>query len=185
MVGKDGVTSVTIAIYAYSLFTAIFMGYSMGTSPIISFNYGRNNKDYLKNIYRYSKQIIFTAGFLTYPVRNAFIPVTGFHLYAAGFIPLWHGYPWFSPLFDLYCVYGIQYFTAPPCLQRIPTAEFQAIISVMRTPVFIVAALLLLPLIFDGNGVWIAMPVAEFLGLLVTFSFFSGKIKSDTIMLKY
>ncbi len=170
MVGKDGVTSVTIAIYAYSLFTAIFMGYSMGTSPIISFNYGRKNKDYLQKIYRYSRQIIFIAGFLMFlsamllsrSLVSIFTPMDS-SLYGMAT----HGFRLFSIciVFMGFSIYGSAMFTA------YSNGRVSAIISVMRTLVFIVAALLLLPLIFDLNGVWIAMPVAEFLGLLVTLYF--------------
>ena len=168
MVGGDGVTSVTIAIYAYTLFASIFTGYSMGIAPVISFNHGRNNQEYLQKIYRYSKQIIFTSGLfmflsaliLSRPLVSIFTSSD-----SALFGMAVHGFRLFSICFVFmgFSIYGSAMFTA------YSDGRISAIISIMRTLVFIVAALLFLPLIIALNGVWIAMPVAEFLGLLVTF----------------
>lgn len=169
-VGSDGVAAVAIAIYAYTIFTAIFSGYSMGIAPIISFNHGAQKNDELKSIFKSSRIIIIVASvamflaaeLLSSPLISIFaesntplfeMAVPGFRLFSICF------------LFMGVSIYSSAMFTA------YSNGVVSATIAIMRTLVFIIAALSILPLVFGLNGVWIAMPVAEFLGVSVSFFF--------------
>lgn len=61
MAGADGVASITIILYAQGLLNSAFMGYSTGIAPIISYNYGKQEHDRLKKIYRISLKAILAS----------------------------------------------------------------------------------------------------------------------------
>lgn len=158
--GEDGVAAITIIQYAQFLLNALFMGFSQGIAPVISFNHGSKNHDQLKRVFRYS--LIFLAGtslfifavsvrfgdyiviLFTKPDSPVFeLAQTGFFIFA------------FSFLFSGGNIFASSMFTA------LSDGKTSAIISVVRTFGLIVASLLLLPLILGVTGVWLAVPIAE------------------------
>lgn len=176
MAGSDGVASITIILYVQFLLCSIYLGYSLGIAPVISYNYGRRDTERLKKLYHLSLRIISITSVVTFAISLAFasplveifspkgssvytMAVHGFQLFAACF------------LFMGFTIFGSSMFTA------LSDGITSALLSFLRTLVFVVAALLLLPQLIGIDGVWLAVPLAEFLGLLVTFFFFHRKKK--------
>lgn len=171
MAGADGVAAITILMYAKDLLISAYLGYSTGIAPIISYNYGKRDDENLKRSHAISMRATFIVSILVFalseifasPLVSIFTPqgtavygmaVHGFRIFALSF------------LFMGFSIYGSAMFTA------FSDGVTSAVISFMRTLVFIVAAILLLPLVLGINGVWIAMPLAEILGLGVTMFYF-------------
>lgn len=171
MAGPDGVASITIILYAQLLLSSAYMGYAVGIAPIISYNYGKQDTKRLKKIYSISRRLILGASIFTFaaslifakPMVAIFSPA-GTSVYEMAV----HGYRLFAAcfLFMGFNIYGSAMFTA------LSNGKVSAIISFLRTLVFVVAAVLLLPVILGIDGVWIAIPLAEFLGIMVTLHYF-------------
>ena len=179
LAGPNGVAAITILLYGQFLFQAFYLGFSIGISPVIGFQYGAGKKTELKNIYRIS--FLFTAIvsvfmtvaaiFLSTGIVTIFTDdpktyeqaVTGFQLFAINF---------------LFCGFNILssgFFTA------LSNGRVSAIISFERTLVFTTISLLVLPQFLGISGAWLAVPVAEFLTLLLSigmhwkYFFWEGK----------
>ena len=165
--GEDGVAAISILIYAMSLLTSVYMGYALGVAPIISFNHGAGNRDNLKKAHKINLLVIAVSSVLMYllgfVLRNPIISVfaeEGSFVYKMAA----EGYLIFSLSF-LYMgfnMYGSSLFTA------LGDGKTSAIISFCRGLIFLTAALYGLSAVFELNGLWAAMPVAELLGLGLT-----------------
>lgn len=168
--GEDGVASITIILYFQYIFTALFFGYSNGIAPIISFKYGNGDKKQLKRIFKDSILFLIISSILanifihllvtkaltifTSVNSNVYnIALKGFSMYSLGFIIMGFG------------IFASSLFTA------FSDGKISAIISFSRTFIFIVGAILILPNMLGEIGVWIAVPVAEFLGTIVAILF--------------
>lgn len=171
MAGVDGVAAITILLYASDLMMAIFLGYATGIAPVISYNYGKEDHNRLKKIHSISLKslglfsiVIFILGQLATGNLVSIFSSPGTHVYDLAV----HGFRIFdvSFLFMGISIYGSAMFTA------YSDGRVSAIISTMRTFVFIIASVLLLPMILGLDGVWISFPIAELLGMLVTVYFF-------------
>lgn len=168
--GEKGVAAITIILYSQFVFIAVYLGFSMGTAPIISYNYGNQNKIQLKRIFKIcSKLIIFSSlGVFILSLLFAkhivgFFAPEGTEVYAIarkGFSIFAIGY-----LFAGYNIFSSSMFTA------LSNGKISAIISFMRTLVFIVLGIFFLPMIFKVNGIWLAVPFAEILSILVSLFF--------------
>lgn len=175
--GVDGVAAITIMLYVQFLLTAVFFGFSMGVSPIISYHYGSGNVVQLKKIFKYG--IIFNAlgGLFTFGISSLYgsslvgimvnkdnnvyrIALDGFKIFSISF------------LFSGFNIYTSAMFTA------FSNGKVSAIISFMRTFVFISVSLLLLPLIIGVKGVWWAVPIAELFSMMMCIIYLNGQKKS-------
>lgn len=168
--GQDGVSAFGVLMYVNMIFIAIFVGYSVGTAPIVSFHYGAQNHDELKSLFRKSLHIIGTfavlmliAGeFLARPLSMLFVG------YDEGLLELTvHAFRYFSFtfLFAAIPIYGSSFFTA------LNDGFTSAAISFLRTLVFQTGAILLFPILFGIDGIWISIVVAEIVAALVTVGF--------------
>ncbi len=168
--GEDGVSAYGVIMYVSFIFAAIFIGYSMGSAPIVSYQFGADNKVELKSLFGKSMKIIPTLG----------AAMTVLSVAAAGPLArMFVGYDRdlceltilalriFSLSFLLMGInnYGSGFFTA------LNNGLVSAIISFARTFVFQIAAVMLLPLIVGPEGVWWSMIVCEVLSLAVTAFF--------------
>lgn len=170
MKGEEGVAAITIALYGQFLFNSLYMGYSMGVAPVISFNYGKKNYKLLKNVIRIclgfitiSSMLILILSLMTNRfVVEIFSPkgsktyeiaVAGCFLFS------------FNYLFSGVNIFSSSMFTA------LSNGRISAIISFMRTFVFLILSILLLPLFMGEPGVWISVPVAEFLTIFIAVGF--------------
>lgn len=169
--GENGVVAYGVIMYVNFIFIAIFLGYSFGTAPVISFNYGARNMTELQNVLKKSLKLLLGTGitlFLIAVASSALLSqifvgcdaalyemtVRGFRLYAISF------------LLCGFNIFGSSFFTA------LNNGVVSAVISFLRTVVFEVAAILLLPLIFKLDGIWCAITVAELAALVITTTFF-------------
>lgn len=175
LAGENGVASITIILYVQGLLNSAFLGYATGIAPIISYNYGKQDHNNLKKTYTISKRVILFTSAITFvgalvfagPLVSVFTS-QGTAVYEMAV----HGFRLFSScfLFMGFSIFGSSMFTA------LSNGRVSAIISFMRALVFVVAAVLLLPMVFALDGVWLAVPVAEILGLLVTL-YYIRKLK--------
>lgn len=170
MAGENGVAAYGVIMYVNFIFIAIFLGYSIGSAPIIGYHYGAENTDELKNLLRKSLVLIGGAGVLLTLLAE---------LLAAPLAQLFVGYDralmeltcWGFRLFSLsfllkgFNIFGSAFFTA------LNNGAVSAGISFLRTLLFQTAAVLLLPVVLGVNGIWLSIVAAELLALAVTVMF--------------
>lgn len=168
--GENGVAAYGVLMYVSFIFVAIFLGYSVGVAPVVSFHFGAKHPKELKNLLRKSLIII--------GVFSVCMLVLG-EVLAKPFSRLYVGYDpelfemterafliySFSFLFTGMGIFGSAFFTA------LNDGLTSAIISFLRTFLFQVVAVLLLPLLFKLDGIWFSVIVAEFLATAVTVIF--------------
>ena len=159
-VGSDGIAAYGVMMYVGWIFVSIFVGFSIGTAPLIGFNFGAQNKAELKNLFRKClivtsilSLIMFVLGeTLARPLSMIFVS------YNQGILDMTvRGLRIFSVQF-IFCgmaIFGSGFFTA------LGNGLISAIISFTRTLVFQIGAVLLLPLVFNLDGIWASVIVAE------------------------
>lgn len=174
--GEDGVAAYGVLMYVNMIFLAAFIGYSVGTAPVIGYHFGADNRGELKSLLKKSVRIIgvFAAAMLalamvlSYPLASIFVG------YDAGLMELTvHAFFIFSFsfLFAGFSIFGSSFFTA------LNNGLISAAISFLRTLVFQIAAVLILPLIFDIDGIWYSIVVAEVVSVIATAIFLFAKRK--------
>ena len=168
--GENGVAAYGVIMYVNFIFVAIFIGYAIGTAPIIGFHYGAKNESELKSIFKKSMNLNFIAGivlavvglFLSRALAELFVgydselcemTVKGFRIYTISF------------LFCGFNIFGSSLFTA------LGNGLVSAVISFLRTLLFQVAAILIMPLIWGLDGIWYSVAVAEVVALVLTMTF--------------
>lgn len=165
--GADGVASITIMLYVQSLFNAVYRGYSMGIAPVISYNFGKSDTDRLKLIHTLSMRLIIVAS-VVLTVINLLLAPYMVRFFAGSNQAVYemalHGFRIFaiSCLMTGVNVYASALFTA------LNDGKTSAILSFFRTVVFLVVPVLILPVLFGIDGVWIALPVGELLALIMS-----------------
>lgn len=172
--GENGVAAYGVIMYTNFVFCAIFIGYSMGSAPIVSYNYGAGNHKELKNLVRKSLILISGAGValtvisqvLAKPFIDIFVgydrglfdmTLGGFRIYALAFLIIGFN------------IWASSFFTA------LNNGIVSAIISFMRTLLFQVGAIIILPMIFGLTGVWMGVVCAEGLTILITVYFLRSR----------
>ncbi len=172
--GEDGVAAYGVLMYVCFIFIAIFVGFSVGTAPIISYHFGAQNVSELRSLLR--KGVLLITMF-------ALLMLAAGELFARPLSALYVGYDEnlmqmtlrgfrimsLSFLFSAIPIFGSSFFTA------LNDGKTSAIISFLRTMVFQVAAVLLLPLLFDLDGIWISLVVSELAATVVTAVFWLVK----------
>lgn len=168
--GEDGVAAYGVLMYVSLVFQAVYIGYSVGTAPIIGYNYGAQNHKELKNLLKKSLVLIgifavlmvIASGALAKPLSYIFVgydrgvldlTVRAFSIFS------------FSFLFSGYAIFGSSFFTA------LNNGLISASISFMRTLVFQIAAVLIFPLIWQVDGIWMSIVAAEIMAVIVTAIF--------------
>jgi Na+-driven multidrug efflux pump len=167
---EDGVAAYGTLMYVGFVFVAAFIGYSIGTAPIISYNYGASNHEELRNVLKKSLIIIafFSVGVFILGETLAFPLSFIFTGYDEGLLSLTlRGFLFysFSFLFCGFAIYGSGFFTA------LNNGIISAIISFSRTLVFQVAAILIMPLILATDGIWLSVVISEFLAMAIVAAF--------------
>ena len=174
--GENGVAAYGVLMYVSMIFNGIFIGYSIGTTPVIGYHYGADNRTELKSILRKSSWIVgissvgmfLLALVLAYPLSLLFVgyspellelTCSGFFIYSCAF------------LFMGFAIFGSGFFTA------LNDGLTSAIISFLRTLVFQTTAVILLPLLLDVDGIWWSVVFAELMAMLVFLVFLAGKRK--------
>lgn len=174
--GENGVAAYGVLMYVNFIFLAAFIGYSVGTAPIIGYNYGSGNHSELKNLLKkslcligiFSVAMVVAAEGLAHPLASMFVgydlelfkmTLRGFMIYS------------FSFLFSGIAIFGSSFFTA------LNDGLISALISFLRTLVFQAAAVLVFPLIWGIDGIWVSIVAAELMAVSVTVMFLLMKRK--------
>lgn len=170
LLGVDGVAAVAILLYSEFLLNAVFYGFAQGIAPIISYNHGCTNRVKLRGVVLICIRFICIFSVIIFLVANLgasaivgiftsksaevnSIALNGFLIFS------------FSFLFAGFNIFASSMFTA------LSNGKVSAFISFLRTFVFIGLGILLLPRYFDVNGLWLAMPAAEILSLMIAAFF--------------
>ena len=174
--GEDGVAAYGVMMYVSFIFSATFIGYSIGTAPVIGFHDGAQNHKELQSLLRKSLTLIGILGIsqvvlgqlLATPLARLFVgydkalmdlTVSGFRIFVLSF----H--------FMGYAIFGSGFFTA------LNDGVTSAVISFLRTLVFQVGAVILLPLLFGIDGIWFSIVVAEMMAVVFSVVFLILKRK--------
>lgn len=174
--GENGIAAYGIIMYVNFIFMGIFLGYAMGSAPVISYHYGAGNQNELKNLYRKSLVLMCAAGviltllaeilaaplvsiFASYDRELFVLTCRGFMLYSVSFLLMGVN------------VWGSAFFTA------LNNGVVSAVISFLRTFVFQIVSVFVLPFFFGIDGIWLAVVAAELLAVFVTAAFFITKKK--------
>ncbi len=167
--GEDGVAAMTIVLYAQFLLMSVYLGFASGAAPLISFSYGENNTQQLKQLIKYSYRFILIASLATF-VLALILASTIIKIFTGGETEVYHitlnGFRLFSMSF---LPIGINIF-ASSMFTAFSNGKISAIISVLRTLVLVIIGIIILPIFFDVNGVWLTIPFAELLTLIVAVS---------------
>jgi len=168
--GENGIAAYGVIMYVNFIFIAVFIGLSIGSAPIIGFNHGADNREELKNVLK--KCLILLGGLalvmttaaelLSAPLAGIFVSydaallemtTRGFRIYILSF------------LFCGFAIYGSSFFTA------LNNGLISALISFLRTLLFQIAAVLILPVFFGLDGIWWSVVVAEGAAVVLTAAF--------------
>ena len=172
--GEDGVSAYGVLMYVNLVFLAIFIGYSIGTAPVIGYHYGAKNPPEIGSILKKSFVIIGISslamlGFsevMAGPLSRIFVgydpalyemTVHGFRIFS------------FQFLFAGVSIFASSFFTA------LSNGGVSAMISFLRTLVFQTAAILILPLIWKLDGIWISIVAAELVSFVVSLIYIAAK----------
>ena len=173
----DFSTAITVLLYAHFLFSSAYMGFTNGVAPIFSYNYGAGNYADLKKLFAMCIRILLAAGIVIFAISQLAagwtmrifvgnntalyeMSLSGFRLFAFCFL-----------------VNGINIF-ASGYLTALGNGRDSAVVSILRTLIVEVIAIVGLAYLFGINGVWMAIPVAEFVCLFVSvYMFHKNKIR--------
>lgn len=174
--GENGVAAYGVIMYVNFIFSAVYFGYAIGSAPVVSFNYGAANSKELKNLFKKSLFITGLFGFLmvTFSQLSASPLAKWFVGYDAELFELTaHGFKVYAISFLIsgFNVFSSAFFTA------LNNGAVSAAIAFMRTLVFQLIAILVLPVLFGIDGVWFAIVAAELSALIVSIIFFIAKRK--------
>lgn len=168
--GEDGVAAYGVLMYVSMIFQAVFIGYSVGTAPIIGYHFGAHNHQELKVLLQKSLLLIgvfavlmcsaayifarpLSVLFIGYDEELLNLTVRAFSIFS------------FSFLFSGFAIFGSSFFTA------LNNGLVSAAISFMRTLVFQTAAVLIFPLFWKMDGIWMSIVAAEIMASAVTAMF--------------
>ena len=173
LIGYKGVSAYGIVMYIGFIFVAIFIGYAIGSAPIIGYNYGAQNDKELKNIFKKSMIVMVAVGIAMTVLSFAFASPLA-KIFSHGDAELHklatHAMRVYSFSF-LICgvnIFASSFFTA------LSNGGVSALLSFLRTLIFQMLAVLVLPIFFGVEGVWASVVVAEALAAVVSlFCFFA------------
>lgn len=165
--GADGVVAYGIIMYVGFIFSGTYLGYAIGSAPIISYHYGANHNEELKSLLKKSLKLLITtsiimtitAEILSKPLASIFVSydanlltmtTNAIRIYAISYI-----------------ISGINIF-ASSFFTALNNGFVSAIISFLRTLLFQIAMIFVLPIILGLNGIWFAVVFAEILALIVS-----------------
>jgi len=174
--GEDGVAAYGVMMYVSMIFSSVFIGYSIGTAPVVGFHFGAQNRGELHSLLRKSLLILLFGGIsmvgaaeaLARPLALLFVGYdealmrlteSGFRIFAISFF------------FMGFAIFGSGFFTA------LNDGVTSAIISFLRTLVFELGAVLLLPLLFGVSGIWFSVVIAELMAAALSAVFLIVKRK--------
>ena len=170
LAGEDGIAAYGVIMYINIIFMSIFLGYSVGSAPIVSYHYGAGNYSELKNLFHKSLTFLMISGvvlliasetlarplsaiFVNYDAELLDLTVRGFRIYSLAFLIMGIN------------VWGSSFFTA------LNNGLVSAVISFLRTLVFQIIVIMVLPALLGVDGIWFSIVAAEVMALFVTLGF--------------
>ena len=176
LAGQDGVSAYGVLMYVQFIFAAVYIGYAIGTAPITGYNYGAQNHAEPKNIRRKSIKVTLTAGVIMVIIAELLAPVLAgiFVGYDKELFDMTvHAFRLFSFTFLLsgFNIWCSSFFTA------LNNGAVSAAVSFLRTLVFQLAAVLILPIFLKLDGVWISVAFAEVCAFVISLLFLIAKKK--------
>ena len=170
--GNDGVVAYGVIMYISFIFSGVYMGYSIGITPIVGYHYGANNKDELKSLLKKSLVLVLTSAlvlttiaelssemlakvFVSYDNNLLNITTNAIRIFSLSY------------LINGFNIFASAFFTG------LNNGFVSGAISFLRTFVFQIIMIYLLPAIFGLNGIWSSVIVAEILSLVVSIGFFA------------
>ena len=174
--GEDGVSAYGVLMYVGFIFVAMFIGFTIGASPIISFHFGAENRAELRNMFRKGLVLMGLGGiamvassnllagilarlFVGYDEKLRALTESALRLYSLSF------------LFAGFNIFISALFTA------LNNGTVSAIVSFLRALVLQIAMVLLLPILIGENGLWLAATATEVFALLIGVAFLLGNRK--------
>ena len=179
--GANGVSAYGIIMYVGFLFVATYIGYSVGSAPIVSYHFGAANKEELKSLLKKSIKLLgiiaviltllaelfvkqLASIFVGYNQELLELTINALRLYSLSYIISWFN------------IYASSFFTA------LNNGFISALISFLRTFIFQIICILILPELIGINGIWLSIPLAEILSLLVSIiCFIKNKKKYEYV----
>ena len=172
LLDENGVAAITIIIYTQFLLSTLYLGFSMGVAPVISYNYGKQDENQLKNIFSICLRFIIFVSISVFAAALIFgsslvdiFVEKGTSVYEI----TRNGFLIFSFNF-LFC--GLNIFTSA-IFTALSNGKLSAILSFLRTFGLITVLLLILPNLLGVTGVWLAVPIAEAITVIVALVFLS------------
>lgn len=172
--GENGLAAYGVIMYVSFIFVAIYIGYSIGTAPIIGYHYGAENPSEVKNILKKSVNLMVIIGLI--------LTILGM-LLAKPLSMIFVGYD--AELLDMtshgLIIYSFSFLTmglnifASSFFTALNNGFVSAAISFLRTLLFQVIVVLILPMLLGLTGIWLAVVVAELLALAVSIAFIVNK----------
>lgn len=174
--GADGVAAYGIIMYVGFLFAGTYVGYAVGSAPVVSYHYGAGNIDEIKGILRKSVTMLAIIALVMTGIAEIFAEflarifvgydpeLTAFTTHAMRLFSLSYLISWFN-------IYASSFFTA------LNNGLVSALISFLRTLVFQVLAIMILPSFLSIDGIWLAVVFAEVLSIVVSVSMYLGNRK--------
>ena len=166
--GENGVAAYGVIMYVNFIFVGVFVGYAFGSAPIIGYNYGAGNSKEMQNVYRKSLLFNIASGILM-----CFIAI----LFSGTLASLFVGYD--AELFEMtkrgFAIYSLSFVVmglniyASSFFTALGNGLISAILSLLRTLLFQLVCVLLLPLLWGLDGIWLAIVVAESMALIISF----------------
>lgn len=168
--GSNGVVAYGIIMYVGFIFSGTYLGYAIGSAPIISYHYGAENTDELKSLFKKSmKMLIITSIVMTFCAELLSKPLAS--IFVSYDKELLNMTTTAIRLFSLsYIISGINIF-ASSFFTALNNGLVSAIIAFLRTLLFQIVMIFILPSIFGLNGIWLSVVVAEILSLVVSIVF--------------
>lgn len=169
-IGEEGVAAYGVIMYVVMIFAAVFMGYSIGSAPLMSYQFGANNPREMRSLLNKGLLFVGVSGVVMFalaqtlaqPIAQVFVgydpgltnlTVEAFHIYSFAFLLMG------------FSIYGSSFFTS------LNNGMVSAVISFLRTLVFEVGAIIVLPLIIGASGIWASINLAELASVTVTAIF--------------
>lgn len=174
--GEDGVAAYGVLMYVQFVFIALFIGYAIGSAPIIGYHYGAINHSELKNMLKKSIIIMSISGVIMTLLAQALaLPIAKVFVgYDEGLFDMTvHAFRVFSFSFILagINIFASSFFTA------LNNGAVSAAISFLRTLIFQSTAVIVLPMIWELDGIWLSITVAEVFALIISVTFLAAKKK--------
>jgi len=174
--GENGIAAYGVLMYVNFVFISAFIGFSTGIAPVVSYHFGARNHMELNNLLKKSTVILgvlaigmfLVAELFAYPISYVFVGYDKelMNLTLRGFLIFSVSY-----LFSGFAIFGSAFFTA------LNDGLTSALISFLRTLLFQVVAVIVFPVLWGIDGIWISVVVAEVMSVVITMVFIFAKRK--------